>query len=282
LAGEASRKIELAPVKPTPAAWSDNGITLAWLGHSTVLLNFYGIRVLTDPVLGSHIGVSLGLATIGPKRFVSPALTVQELPPIDILLLSHAHMDHMDLGTLRQFAKPTFTITAKDTRDVLANTGLNRVTELAWNERATYRNSLGDLSIEAVEVKHWGQRWPSERPRGYNGYILRREGKSILFGGDTALTPAFDQLKSRGPFEVAIMPIGAYRPWIWNHCTPEQAVEMATQSSARFILPVHHQTFKLSDEPRNEPIERLESALAGEPERLALRRIGETFSCPRV
>src|SRR2546427_6836363 len=72
--------------------------------------------------------------------------------------------------------------------------------------------------------------WPSELNRGYNGYVLRREGKAILFGGDTAETPLFTALRSRGPFEAAIMPIGAYRPWIWNHCTPEQAVRMANRS----------------------------------------------------
>jgi L-ascorbate metabolism protein UlaG (beta-lactamase superfamily) len=116
--------------------------------------------------------------------------------------------------------------------------------------------------------------------RGYNGYLLYREGKSILFGGDTAFTPAFARAKTRGPFEVAIMPIGAYRPWIWNHCDPEQALEMANAAGAKYIVPVHHQTFKLSDEPALEPIERLQEALRGEPDRLALRQIGETFVLP--
>jgi L-ascorbate metabolism protein UlaG (beta-lactamase superfamily) len=279
LASEARRKIEPAPLRPKPSEWPENGITLAWLGHSTVLINFYGIHILTDPALCNHIGISLGFGTIGPKRFVAPALSVQELPPIDVLLLSHAHMDHMDLPTLRRLATPAFTVTAEATSDLLTGTGLKQLTELGWNERTSFRNSQGELQIEAVEVKHWGQRWPSDLPRGYNGYILRREGKAILFGGDTALTPAIGQLKSRGPFEVGLMPIGAYRPWIWSHCNPEQAAEMARAAGVKYIVPVHHQTFRLSEEPRNEPIERLEVALAKEPERLALRRIGETFSC---
>ena len=80
----------------------------------------------------------------------------------------------------------------------------------------------------------------------------------------------------------AIMPIGAYRPWIWNHCTPEQAVEMANWAGARYIVPVHHQTFRLSEEPLTEPIERLEEALQREPERLALRKVGESFTCSKV
>ena len=280
LAAEARRKIEPAPAKPQPSSWSDNTVTLAWLGHSTVLLNFYGIRILTDPVLGSRVGISLGLGTVGPKRFIAPALDFQELPPIDVLLLSHAHMDHMDLPTLGRFPGTTFTVTSKETGDLLAGAGLKQVTDLAWNERTTFHNPKGNLQIEAIEVKHWGQRWPSERPRGYNGYLLQREDKTILFGGDTALTPAIGSLKSRGPFDLAIMPIGAYRPWIWNHCTPEQALQMVDAAGARFLVPVHHQTFRLSDEPMTEPIERLESALAQERGRLAVRQIGDTFECP--
>jgi L-ascorbate metabolism protein UlaG (beta-lactamase superfamily) len=144
----------------------------------------------------------------------------------------------------------------------------------------TLRCANGDLQVEAFEVKHWGQRWPSEVPRGYNGYLLRREGKVLLFGGDTAHTPLFASLRSRGPFEVAIMPIGSYRPWIMNHCTPEEALDMANAAGAQYLIPVHHQTFCLSEEPMREPIERLEEALQSERERLALRRAGETFFCP--
>jgi L-ascorbate metabolism protein UlaG (beta-lactamase superfamily) len=282
LAADARRSILSAPAKPDPARWSDNQVTLAWLGHTTVLINFYGIRILTDPALGNRVGVSLGIGTAGPKRYITPALRASELPPIDVLLLSHAHMDHMDLPTLRQFAANIFTVTAKTTQDVLQTTRLKRITEVGWNDHVTFTSSKGELELQAVEVKHWGARWPSEQPRGYNGYILRREGRSLLFAGDTALTPVFGQLRSKGPFDLAIMPIGAYNPWIWNHCTPEQALEMANKAGAQYILPVHHQTFRLSDEPMSEPIERLQTALQKEPERLALRRVGETFICPKV
>ena len=280
-AARRSRTVLPAPCRPSPADWSDNRLTLAWLGHSTVLINFYGIRVLTDPALGRHVGISFGLGTIGPRRLVAPALSAAELPPIDVLLLSHAHMDHLDLPTLRRLAPGAFTVTAESTADILPSGSRKRLAELGWNDKTSYRNRCGELQIEAVEVKHWGQRWPSKRPRGYNGYILRREGKAVLFGGDTALTPALGQVRGRGPFEVGIMPIGAYRPWIWNHCTPEQALEMANAARARYVVPVHHQTFRLSDEPINEPIERLTAALQSEPERLALNQVGQTFECPQ-
>lgn len=279
LAADARRSILAAPEKPVPQSWPDNTITLAWIGHATVLIHFYGVRILTDPALGSRVGISLGLGTAGPKRYVAPALTRKELPPLDLVLLSHAHMDHMDLPTLATFGPETPVITARKTQDVLAGLPL-RPQELAWGERTVLRTARGELEIEAFEVKHWGARWPSEVERGYNGYILRREGKALIFGGDTARTPLFGELRSRGPFEAAIMPIAAYRPWIWNHCTPEEAVEMANAAGARFLVPVHHQTFKLSEEPLNEPLERLEAALAAEPERVALRRIGETWVCP--
>lgn len=260
--------------------WSDSRISFAWLGHASVLIDFYGFRILTDPALATHIGISWALGTIGPKRFIAPALQVNELPPIDLLLLSHAHMDHMDLPTLRRLASTPSTVTARSTSDVFAGAGLRQVTELGWGDKTTCRTARGELQVEAFEVRHWGQRWPSDRPRGYSGYVLRREGKAILFGGDTALTPAFRELKSRGPFAAAVLPIGAYRPWIWNHCTPEEALSMANSAGAGYIVPVHHQTFRLSEEPRNEPIERLTVSLEREPERLALRRIGETFQVP--
>jgi L-ascorbate metabolism protein UlaG (beta-lactamase superfamily) len=282
LADDTRRRILPAPVKPDPTKWSDHNVSLCWIGHTTVLINFYGIRILTDPVFGNRIGVSVGLGTLGPKRYVKPALSLKELPPVDVILLSHAHMDHMDLGSLGYFPKDTFVATAKDTSDVVACAGFKQPTELAWNEQATFRSSRGDLKIEAFQVKHWGERWPSEKPRGYNGYILRREDKAILFGGDTAHTIHFSELRPRGPFDVAIMPIGAYDPWIRNHSNPEQAVDMADHAGARFVVPVHHQTFRLSNEPMKEPIERLEAALQKEPQRIAVRQIGETFLCPKV
>lgn len=280
---DSGRAVAPAPVKPDPATWSDNAVTLCWIGHATVLINFHGIRILTDPTLGDRCGVDLGIGTAGPKRYIAPALRLEELPPIDLVLLSHAHMDHMDLASLESLAGKTTIVAAKNTSDLLANAKAKPPTELGWGDDFTLKTDRGELRIEAFEVKHWGKRWPDEKiVRGYNGYILRREGRAVLFGGDTAETTLFGDLRSRGPFDAAIMPIGAYDPWIRSHCTPEQAVAMASAAGAAYIIPVHHQTFKLSDEPRNEPIERAQAALQHEPERLALKQIGESFVCPRV
>lgn len=280
LMADAKRQVQPAPVKPNPSAWSDNQITICWLGHTTVLINFYGMHILTDPVMHDRVGISWGLGTIGIKRYVAPALSPKELPPIDVVLLSHAHMDHMDVPTLNKVGRGTFTVTAKDTSDVLSSMRPKQLTELGWGKSTTFRNAKGELQLEAFQVKHWGERWPSKLVRGYNGYVLKREGKSLLFAGDTAQTPLLSEVRSRGPFLAALMPIGAYRPWIWNHCSPEQALEMANAARAQYIVPVHHQTFRLSDEPMTEPIERLKTALDHEPQRLALQRIGEHFVCP--
>ena len=130
--------------------------------------------------------------------------------------------------------------------------------------------------MRAVEVKHWGARLQRDTYRGYNGYIVEREGRRLLIGGDTAATPLFADHRRYGPFEAAVMPVGAYDPWIRNHCTPEQAVAMADAAGARLFVPVHHQSFQLSREPFFEPIERTQTALAAEKDRLALREIGET------
>lgn len=277
---ESKRPIQSASFKPRPESWSNDRITLTWLGHATVLINFQGLTILTDPVFTGRIGLNLGLGVLGPKRFIAAALQARELPPVDVLILSHAHMDHLDLPSLRALCKPGFAVTARATGDLLESTPAAGATELRWGERVVHRCAKGELEIEAFEVDHWGARWRRDRHRGYNGYILRRGGKSLIFGGDTAMTPLFARLRSRGPFELAIMPIAAYRPWIRYHCTPEEAVRMTDAAGGRFILPIHHSTFRLSEEPMTEPMERLETALKQERDRIALRRVGETFVVP--
>ncbi len=271
-----------AAAKPTPARWSNDEVTAAWLGHATVLINFSGVTILTDPVLFPRIGMRIPfLCTIGPKRLTTPALTVDELPRIDLILLSHAHFDHTDLRTLGHFDRRTKVIAAPRTRDLLGSTRLRDVAELRWGESRSLEISAGSLTITAVRVKHWGARWHFDNYRGYNAYVLERNGRGILFGGDTAVMKDFVSLRRSGGIDLAIMSIGCYNPWIETHSSPEEAVQMADDAGARFIMPVHHQTFRLSFEPLREPIERFAAALQKSPERIALREIGETFVLPR-
>jgi L-ascorbate metabolism protein UlaG (beta-lactamase superfamily) len=130
--------------------------------------------------------------------------------------------------------------------------------------------------VRAIEVKHWGARFRRDTWRGYTGFVVEREGRRLLIAGDTAATPVFKSHRRYGPYEAAVMPIGAYNPWIHNHCTPEQAVTMADAASARLFVPVHHRSFRLSNEPFDEPIERAAAALDSERDRLTIREVGET------
>lgn len=272
---------EAPTARPTPQTWRDDGITGSCLGHSTVLLNFLGARVLTDPVFSLRAGPGFGPFILGPKRHVEPALRPKDFPPPDVILLSHAHFDHFDSASLRKFSRDTPVITARATRDLLQR--FRHVHEIHWGESVTLAVRGKPLRVQAIPVAHWGARMMRDTHRGYNGYELERGEQALCFAGDTAFTETFAALRARGrPLDLAIMPIGAYDPWIRAHCTPEQAVAMAEQAGARYFVPIHHQTFKLSSEPMEEPAARLRAAFADEPHRLLAVDVGETFRVPQA
>jgi L-ascorbate metabolism protein UlaG (beta-lactamase superfamily) len=263
-----------APQRPDPSSWPNDQLTAAWLGHATVLLNIQGSWILTDPALERRIGIGRGLAKLGPRRLVQPALRVRDLPPLDLVLLSHAHMDHTDLGTLRQLPAAVPVIVQKGNRDLVRR--FDTVHELEWGQEI----ELNGLRIEATEARQWGARMVTDRHRGYGGYLLRKCGRSVLFAGDTAYTDALTRLRQRGPLDLAILPIGAYDPWIANHASPEQAWLMFRRLGADSVLPVHHSTFRLSREPRDEPIRRFLAAAGPERWRIAVTEIGGTWALP--
>ena len=263
-----------APFTPSPRDWPDRGLHAAWIGHSTVLLKLDGITVLTDPVFSTRVGIGLGPVTLGLKRIVAPALDLRALPPIDVILLSHAHMDHFDLPSLRRLAsRRTTVITASRTADLLHRRRYANVRELGWGQRT----NVGPLEVRAFQVAHWGARMRSDTYRGFNGYTLEAGGHRVLFGGDTAMTHTFRSLRASRTFDLAIMPVGAYNPWIGAHCTPEQAWRMAEDAGFEYFLPVHHQTFRLSREPYTEPIERVYQSAGRHPDRVAVGAIGQDF-----
>jgi L-ascorbate metabolism protein UlaG (beta-lactamase superfamily) len=243
-------------------------------------MNLAGVNILTDPVFSARAGIWLGIFTLGPKRYVAPALSVRDLPRIDLILLSHAHMDHFDIRSLKRLNRNAVVVTAKDTRDLLHGMRFKQVVELVWNESAEIETSSGKVKITAFPVKHWGARMRHDDHRGYNGYLLERAGRRVFATGDTAFTKNFAQLKSEKPIDLMLVPIGAYDPWINSHCNPEEAVAMADLAGANYVMPIHHQTFKLSREPMDEPIRRFQKALAAQPERVALTEIGGTFVLP--
>ena len=264
-----------APHRPHPHSWPDTGLHAAWLGHTSVLLKIDGMTVLTDPVFSTRAGIDFGPLTLGLKRIVEPALSIAELPKIDLILLSHAHMDHFDIRSLRRLESRTTTVvTAAHTADLLRVGRYEAVYELAWGERAR----VGPMEIRAFQVKHWGARMRRDTYRGYNGYTIDAGPLSGAVRGryrDDDVVPRAED-RSR-PFDLAIMPVGAYNPWIRSHCNPEQAWQMAQDAGAEFFLPVHHQTFALSREPYYEPIERVCESAANHPDRVAVQRIGQQF-----
>ncbi len=274
LSKEYSRQTEPAPLRPELGNWPDTGVHAAWLGHSTVLLKVNGFTILTDPVFSGRVGISFGPMTLGIKRLVEPAARVADLPHVDMIVLSHAHMDHFDLPSLRALEnKGTRVVTAAQTSDLLRVRRYQGVQEVGWGQRV----QIGPASVFGFEVSHWGARMRSDTYRGYNGYLIEMDGRRIVFGGDTAYTSAFKALKTSRAVDLAIMPVGAYDPWIRVHCNPEQAWEMANHAGAEFVLPVHHQTFQLSREAYLEPIERILTAAGSSPERVAVRSIGGEF-----
>ncbi len=267
--------------RPDPAAWSDDAISGSCLGHSTVLMNFLGVRLLTDPVFSMRVGPGISPLVLGPKRYVQPALRPGDFAAPQVILLSHAHFDHLDVASLRKFSRHTPIVTARATGDLLRCRRFKHIHELDWGQSVKLSTPAGEVTITAIEVAHWGARMMRDDHRGYNGYVIEREGASVCFAGDTAYTPVFARLNNpRRPLDLMLMPIGAYDPWIRAHCSPEQAVAMANQAGARYFVPIHHETFKLSQEPMDEPARRLRVALAREPERLLAVSVGETFRVP--
>jgi L-ascorbate metabolism protein UlaG (beta-lactamase superfamily) len=238
-----------------------------------VLLRVGGQTIITDPVMSSRVGVGLGLMTGGPKRLVAPALQVQELPPIDLILISHAHFDHLDRPTLTRLPKRTPVIAAHHTSDLIRDLGFRRITELRWSESI---DAAGGLKITAQQVKHWGARTFYDQHRGFNAYLIESSRHRVLYGGDTAYHEGFKEIG--GDIDLAIFGIGAYDPYIAAHATPEQAWQMADHCRAKRILPMHHSTFRLSHEPTGEPIERMLAAAGRNADRIVAREVGHQWA----
>jgi L-ascorbate metabolism protein UlaG (beta-lactamase superfamily) len=271
---ELKRPIGVPAKRPDAKSWPDRGLHAAWLGHSTVLLKVDGFTILTDPVFSARAGIHLGLVTLGVKRLIAPAVELSDLPPIDLVLLSHAHMDHFDIPSLRRLESPhTNVVTASKTSDLLRVGQYRSVQEVGWGQEVR----IGPALIRGVEVNHWGARLRTDTYRGYNGYLIEAGRYRLFFAGDTADTKKLLRVAGNKQVHLAVMPIGAYDPWIRFHCTPEQSWRMAREARADFFLPVHHRTFLLSREPVEEPFERLHAAAGRDAGAIVLRDIGAEF-----
>ncbi len=266
-------------------AWQSAELSAYWVGHSTIVLQMFGKVIVCDPVFYREIGVHLLGTTVGIQRLQDAALRIDDLPRPDLVLLSHAHMDHMDLPSLEalclRFPDSVECVCAKNTKDVIADLPWKNCRELDWWESLYF----GELCISAVEVLHNGWRYPWEadrregnrqQGRSYNAYVLSMNGKNVVFGGDTAFTESFRELRSI-PISLALMPIGAYAGCSDNHCTPEEAVAMTMMMQAECIAPIHCLTFRQTPEPRWEPMQRFLSAANKQALPIAWNAIGSSW-----
>lgn len=255
------------PHHVSPNTVSDAPLAAAWLGHATTLLKVDSAWVITDPVLSPRIGMPVGKRIMGLSRRL-PLIDLMSLPPIDLVLISHAHFDHLDRPTLRALAalagarERTRIITAPGTSRLIPK-GFAKVDEITWDKSI----EVGPLRVTAVMPRHWGARTIVDQARGVNSYFIRGAGASVFFAGDTALTDSFRGLNPT----LSIFGIGAYDPWQDVHATPEEAWRMHASTGAAHLMPVHHRTFELSDEPFDEPMERLHAYAGSEYSESILR-----------
>jgi L-ascorbate metabolism protein UlaG (beta-lactamase superfamily) len=263
--------LDLPIHRPVPADWPDHQLTAAWLGHATVVMNFFGTWLITDPVLANRIGIRVAGFTMGPRRLTRPALGPGELPRLDLILISHAHMDHLDLATLARLPRDTRVVTHRGVGDLLRR--FRQVDEIGWGESVT----VNGLTVEGVGAKHWGARKIHDQQRGFGGFLLEKSDSRVLYAGDTAYTDLYRKYAAR-KIDLAILPIGAYDPWIANHANPEEAWKMGREMGAEHIMPVHHSTFRLSREPMDEPLRRLLVAAGAEEHRIVAREIGQSWT----
>jgi L-ascorbate metabolism protein UlaG (beta-lactamase superfamily) len=250
----------------------DGPLVAAWLGHATVLLRLGDKWILTDPVFSQRVGIRVGPMTLGVGRLL-PALDPALLPPLDLILVSHAHFDHLDRPSLRRLVSDKTTlITAASTKRLIPR-GFGEVQELGWDRQL----KINGLTIRALRPNHWGARTAWDRHRGYNSYVLETSRHRLLFAGDTAMTDAYTGL-GRAGVDLCIFGIGAYNPWIRMHANPEQVWQMNAQAAGHWLMPIHHSTFKLSDEPMEEPMERMLAAAADQHARIVGRELGQLWT----
>jgi N-acyl-phosphatidylethanolamine-hydrolysing phospholipase D len=260
---------------------------VTWIGHSTILLQIGGLNVLTDPVFSPR---AFPVQWMGPRRVMDPALEIEALPPIDIVLLSHSHYDHLDRAAVKRIAAAhpaaTWIVPLRLGR-YIRPWGAGDIIELDWWQKAEAHG----LSVTATPARHFSARRAGDRNRTlWCGFAMAAEGQRAWFAGDTAYHPEFVEIGARcGPFDLAMIPIGAYEPrWFMErvHVNPEEAVRIYQDLSPPhpgvrppLMLGIHWGTFRLTDEPMEEPPRRTiacwrERGL--DDDRLWIARFGET------
>jgi N-acyl-phosphatidylethanolamine-hydrolysing phospholipase D len=253
--------------------------SVTWLGHASFLIRLDGRTILTDPFLTEHASP---VAPFGPERFAPPALTPAQLPPIDILLLSHNHYDHLDLPTIEALParERTQVIVPLRLGHYFTARGFGHVRELDWHHAV----EVAGIKVTGLPAIHFSKRTLFDRNETlWAGYAVQSSRKRIHFAGDTGYGPIFPELgRNARPFDVSLVPIGAYEPRLLMqavHVNPEEAVRLARELNARRVVGMHWGTIQLTDEPPFEPPERFRRAAHAAGYRhddVWVMRIGET------
>ncbi len=238
--------------------------TVTWIGHSTLLVQMDHVTFLTDPIW-SRTASPVSFA--GPRRFVPPGLALEDLPPIDFVVVSHNHYDHLDLDTLEELAErdpETRFLVPLGNAELLRDAGIANVEALDWGETREHEG----VTVHCLPSQHWSQRGVADRNRAlWSSWAVTGSERRFYFAGDTGYFDGFARIaEALGPFDLAAVPIGAYRPVAMMreaHLDPEEAVQAAVDLRARRALAMHFGTFDLSDEPLAEPPRRFRAAAAG-------------------
>jgi L-ascorbate metabolism protein UlaG (beta-lactamase superfamily) len=254
--------VPVTPVVPDPRV---TGLRVTMVGHATLLIQVAGLNILTDPVWSDRASP---LTFAGPRRVTAPGISIDDLPPIDAILLSHNHYDHLDVATLRQLHArhdPLIITPLGNDRTVHRHIPDARISVGDWGESITIASGV---EAHIVPALHWSSRGLRDRRMAlWGGFMLRAGRKLVYFAGDTGYGTGniFRKLRARfGPVDLALLPIGAYDPrWFMaaQHTDPEEAIQIMLDLDARAALGIHWGSFKLTDEPRDDPALRLAAGL---------------------
>jgi len=270
------------PRGPLPSAspldaWTrspQSGLRATWLGHSTVLIEIDGLRVLTDPVWGPRASPS---TLVGPKRFQPVPAAIRALPPVDVVLVSHDHYDHLDYPTIRELAKRRVPfVTSLGVGAHLEAWGVpqERIVELDWWES----HQVGDVTITATPSQHFSGRGLKDRNSTlWSSLVVRSQRHAVFFSGDTGLTTEYRAIRERfGPFDLVMLEIGGLHPsWGDVHLGPANALKALTMLGGGPFLPIHWGTFCLAMHEWDEPAEKMLELAPKAGVRLLMPRLGE-------
>jgi L-ascorbate metabolism protein UlaG (beta-lactamase superfamily) len=253
--------------KPFFPILNDAEVGITWIGHASFLLQFHGCNVLIDPNWANWLMVV--------KRLKRPGVELAHLPNIDLVLVTHAHFDHLDRRTLRKVAADQPIVVPFDCGNLVHDLGFRSVHELGYWE--DYQH--GPMNVTLTPCHHWGARILHDTHRGFGGFIMKCGNRTIYHCGDTAYFPGFKEIGKRFDIDIALLPIGAYDPPTGRevHMNPEQAVVAFEELGAKLMVPMHYGTFRLSYEPLDEPLKRLRASARkhGVSDRIAVMTEGK-------